>query len=440
MTHFIHHSKIIVAENRQRSEHDIEKHQELVTSISETAVGLQNAIVCRESSEGYILVSGERRLRAMRAIYALDGVFKYGGVMVEPDHIPVHLLSELDELEAEEAEFEENVRRVDLNWKERAMATQRLATLRQKQADLGQREPPTVASLGKDLGLSSEAGKGYQTINQQLAIIPHLSDPDVAAAKTLQEGFKIAQRKERDAKNQAVGKSIGGKLLREQHLLLKGDCITWMEGWEGEGFDCILTDPPYGMGADEFGDSGGLAAGSHFYKDDRESWLTLMEKFIPLTWNITKPNAHLYMFCDIDNFVHLKDSLADVGWKVFRTPLIWHKPQGNRAPWPNAGPQRKYETILYAVKGGKSTLRLAPDVLTYPSDSNLGHPAQKPIDLYTDLLSRSCLSGERVLDPFCGSGPIFPAAHKCKVYATGVEGDETAFGIAAKRIEELGDD
>jgi DNA modification methylase len=76
-------------------------------------------------------------------------------------------------------------------------------------------------------------------------------------------------------------------------------------------------------------------------------------------------------------------------------------------------------------------------VLTWPSDPNLNHPAQKPVALYTDLLRRSCNPGDRVLDPFAGTGTIFPAAHSLKIFATGVEKNQSAYGIAVRRLKEL---
>jgi len=77
---------------------------------------------------------------------------------------------------------------------------------------------------------------------------------------------------------------------------------------------------------------------------------------------------------------------------------------------------------------------MAPDVVTYASDDNLGWAAQKPVALLTDFLSRSCRAGDSVLDPFAGSGSIFPAAHELKIKATGIELDSVAYGIAAKRL------
>jgi len=153
--------------------------------------------------------------------------------------------------------------------------------------------------------------------------------------------------------------------------------------------------------------------------------------------NLVSPQAHLYVFCDIDWFHTMKTEFSAAGWSVFRTPLIWYKKSGMRAPWPESGPQRKYETILYAVKEKRPILKMLGDVLDYPPDTNLGHAAQKPAALFEDLLRRSCLPGNSVLDPFCGSGPIFAAAHALKVRAVGIEMDQASYGISLGRINKL---
>jgi site-specific DNA-methyltransferase (adenine-specific) len=93
--------------------------------------------------------------------------------------------------------------------------------------------------------------------------------------------------------------------------------------------------------------------------------------------------------------------------------------------------------LLYAVRGDRPVTKLAPDVLTYPTDPNLNWAAQKPVALYQDLLVRSCRPGDSVLDPFAGSGTIFPAAHPLKIRATGIELSPEAYGIAIQRLGEL---
>jgi DNA modification methylase len=42
-----------------------------------------------------------------------------------------------------------------------------------------------------------------------------------------------------------------------------------------------------------------------------------------------------------------------------------------------------------------------------------------------------------VLDAFAGTGTIFPAAHACKLYATGLELSAEYYGIAVKRLNAL---
>ncbi len=162
-----------------------------------------------------------------------------------------------------------------------------------------------------------------------------------------------------------------------------------------------------------------------------------MRVFIPETFRITKPSAHLYLFCDFDRFHELRSWCSAAGWKVFRTPLIWYKRANFRAPWPEHGPQRKYETILFAIKGDRVVNKLAPDVLDHNSDSNLDHSAQKPVSLYQDLLSRSARAGDRVLDPFAGTCPIFPAAQALTCFATGIEVDPSYYSIGVKRLQTL---
>jgi site-specific DNA-methyltransferase (adenine-specific) len=93
--------------------------------------------------------------------------------------------------------------------------------------------------------------------------------------------------------------------------------------------------------------------------------------------------------------------------------------------------------ILFAIKGKKRVTQIFPDVISVQSDPNLGHQAQKPVGIYKDLLRRSCRPGDSVLDPFAGTGTIYPACHELKLKATGIELSAAACGIAAQRIKEL---
>ena len=433
MPNLIDADSIIIPENRQRRQFDPAKLQELITSIEK--LGLLQPPVLRQSDNIFTLVAGERRLRAMKEIWELGGSFHYQGLRTPHNQVPYTLLSDLGPLAAREAELDENIRREDLTWQERGAAEAALLSLRQDQAVAHGFTPiPTHTDLAEELGMAKGTAN---SIRKRILLSDHLHIPEVAKAATAEEAFKILKRREERQRNAALAEALGGEVTSSRHELHNVNCIPWLRTQHAATFDIILTDPPYGMGADEFGDSGGMSSGAHFYNDSPENFQSLMADLLPELTRVAKPESHLYLFCDIDWFGHLKDALKALGWNVFRTPLIWYKPSGFRAPWPEHGPQRKYETILYARRGDLRTLILAGDVIDCAPDSNLGHNAQKPVELYHNLLRRSARAGMRVLDPFCGTGPIFPAAQRLSVAAIGCELDPAAYGIAATRLKDL---
>ena len=430
--------RVIVPTNRQRKYHDPSAHQELVSSIRDSEGGLQNAPVVREEDSVLLLVSGERRLRALSEIYELGGVARYLGQPLPEGLVPVVTFESLDSLAAEEAELDENTKRLDLTWQERSETIARLMALRQRQASAMGLPAPTVADVAEEVR-GSRLGSSQEATRREIIVAKHLDNPVIKDAKSVDEAFKILRRVEQQESNVRKSASIAQTYGKHNLNLVRGDCLEWLASQPDAFVDVVLTDPPYGIGADEFNDSGLSAEGlgGHFYEDSFDSWALLMDKLWPQLARVTKPESHLYMFCDIDRFPLLKGYATLAGFKTFRTPLIWLKPGGMRAPWPQQGPQRKYETILFCVKGSKPVNFLRGDTISAVADSNLGHPAQKPVDLYRELLCRSALAGETVLDPFCGSGPIFPAAKHLSLTAYGVEQEPAAHGIAAQRIEDL---
>lgn len=423
--------QVVVPEGRQRRAFDPVKMQELTDSIA--SKGLIHPIVLREDNT---LVVGERRLRAIRDLAGLGLPIRHDSEEVPLGAIPYTSLTELSPLEAEEAELEENIQRVDLTWQERASATSRLRSLRIAQAVAAGVSEPSVAELAEEVRGSSKGNFQEQT-RRELIVAKHLDKPEVASAANVDEAFKVLRRAEQTERSRALGESVGRTFTADLHRCINADALDWLAACPAEQFDVILTDTPYGMGAHEFGDSGRMNMAAHSYVDDDDTFQRCLDAAEAHFYRVTKPLAHLYWFCDIDKFFRSREAFARAGWWVFRTPLIWHKPNGARAPWPENGPHRKWECILYAVKGKRFTTKLASDVLSYSNEPNAVHGAQKPVALFTDLLSRSVNPGDSVLDPFCGTGPIFPAAHELKCRATGIEIDQASYGIAVQRIEDL---
>jgi DNA modification methylase len=425
---------ILISPNRQRKIFTPESIQELAASIADC--GVIHPIVVRKNPEGLIeLVAGERRIKALDICWGFGQEVRCGNRVIPEGSVPCTYLGSIDPILAFEIELEENIRRVDLDWKEKASATRQLYELRRMQAERKGAPIPTPATIAIEVSGTSE-GWYQENIRQDLILSQHLANPVVAAAKTRKEAFKALKRDEENKRHAELGRSVGATFTAAVHTLLQGDCLKIMQELPDATFDVILTDPPYGIDAQDFGDSDGKAQ-AHFYDDSYETWRSLVEGLAGQTVRLSKPEAHLYCFCDIDRFIELRDILGAAGWTCFRTPLIAVNPTAMRTPWVDGGPQRKWQMCLYARKGNKPVMRIYGDVLTYPSDANLGHQAQKPVGLYQDLLRRSVRPGDTVLDPFCGTGTIFPAAHELKVRATGIELDAAAAGIAAARLGAL---
>lgn len=444
--HVIPSAEIIIRSNRQRRQFSQESILQLAGSISES--GLLHPVVVRWADDEYTLVAGERRIKALEHLWFLGQEVICNDHSIPEGHVPCLYLGELSDLAAEEAELDENLRREDLTWQERADATARLDNLRARQAEKEGGVAPNTADIARELSPESTSGLAdgelgaYQAnVRKDIILGNALQDPVkrevIKSAISRKDAFKLLKRHEEASRYATLAKALGPSFTRSLHTLLQGDCLSLMPNLPAASFDVICADPPYGIGADDFGDSGGKAAGAHFYDDSPDTWRELVAGCAAHLTRLVKPSAHAYVFCDITRFNELAAIFRFEGWRVFRTPLIWHKPDGMRAPWPEAGPQRKYEVILYALRGDRPVTRLYPDLVSYPSDANLGHPAQKPIALLSDLLRRSIRPGDSVLDPFCGTGSTLVAGHGLQCKVTGIELDPAAFGIAAKRLEGL---
>jgi site-specific DNA-methyltransferase (adenine-specific) len=407
--------KVTVPESRQRTTFPQKEHEDLIASIRELSL-LQPPVL----RNGSVLAAGERRLRACMQIIADGDLIEHGGATCPSGHIPYIDLGDLDPIEAAEVELHENIRRVELSWQDRARAIEALRELRERKGD-----PITDIQLAREAEISPERVGTYTLIAR------HLNDPDVAKASSAAEARKIIDKKattEARLRSAFASSPTSGHAI---HTLAHADAREFLKTLPAASFDVILTDPPYGVGADTFGEQ----SSGHGYDDSLEHWLTLMPIIFGETFRVAKPDAHAYFFCDPRNYPNLIPMARRAGWTPWHVPLIWDKGNGT-LPEPDFGPRRTYEMIVYLRKGDRKVLQVLPDVLRYAPVFSKLHAAQKPIDLYIDLLSRSAEPGQAVLDCFAGSGTIFPAASRRKLIATGCEQSAESFAICRTRVNE----
>ena len=423
-------SSLSIPDNRQRREFDPKKLQALADSIM--SKGLLHPPVVRFDGDKYILVAGERRTRAITSLSSIDVSIQCHDTTIPAGSLPVTLLGDLHPLALREAELEENTIRVDLSWQEQAAAVAELDALRKEQAAATGGSHSAKATATEILGREA-VGSEITKVTDSIVVAKHLADPDVAKAKSQKEAIKIIQKKAEALHREKLAETFNPEVT--PHTALLGSCFSLSPELAAGSFDVILTDPPYGIGADSFGD---MASTEHAYEDSSDYALECYKLVAREGFRLTKPSAHLYAFLDPRMWHEVSFEFTLAGWDVWPTPLIWNKLNG-MLPKPEHGPRRTYEMVLFASKGGKKINKVAADIITCPLVQDRNHGAQKPVALYTELLSRSALPNDRVLDFFMGSGTIFPACNKLKLIATGMEVHKPYFDLALSRITSLED-
>ncbi len=399
----------------------------LATSIQ--SKGLFHAILVQR--DGKTVVAGERRSRALRSLYELEIPITYDGEEVPLGEVPIIGIGDLSPLDIREAELEENVIRVNYSWQEKSEAVRQLHELRTVQAEeRGERQRLTDTAIEVDP--LSNISTAITDISEDLLVSAYLEDEEIRKASTRKDAAKLIRKKLQKQKMEKLARDFDLDKLKTEHELIRGDLIEKLKDFEASTFDCIIADPPYGIDADQFKNQNAV---KHTYKDDKEYSDLIITTIVEEGMRITKQKAHCYMFLDIGRFEDVKLIFQMAGWYVWKTPFIWYKGTTiGLLPRPNHGPRRSYEAILYAIKGNKETTMVASDVITVEHDRDVERGAHTPIGVYANLLARTCVPGDKVLDPCCGTGPIFPAASRNRVIATGIELEEAAFGQALSRI------
>lgn len=393
--------------------------------------GLLHPIVINSKSE---LVAGERRLTAIKQLHEEGLDFCCDGLPVQAGFIPYTNILDLSPDDFLEAEVEENIFRVALSWQEEVSAIAMIHELRK-------RENPKQTATATAIELAGLRGTASKTemmnVSRAMILKEHAANPRVARAKTASEAFKavLDEQEKRFQANLVVQEQTSERT----HTIIHGDCREEMLKLQTGSIATILADPPYGISADKQGKES-----NHYYDDSPEHALEICEFIIREGFRVCKPRAVLFMFCDIEHFLHLREYAKQQAWSTYRTPIIWSKADAanGSAPWGKAGFTRSYEVMLFAVKG-QAELRIpgGKDVLYFDRVSRGArvHAAEKPFALLYKLVSISTMAGETILDPCAGSGSIIPAAtkHLCRVIA--IERDDSSYAECLSRLAGGGD-
>ena len=469
---------IEVRPERQRK--DLGDLEDLKSSIRN--LGLINPIVVeeKEDGQGYWVIAGERRFRALQGIAIEDGTMN--------SQAEIRLFSDLDEEARQLIELDENIKRKNLEWPEYVRALDKMWKL------LG-------AGKMSQAECAERIGVPQKTFNHALAIFEYLDDERVQAAVNFSNAYNIVQRindrkmanvmmetldtidsilEDEDGlveksgetgdsllgasskKNGGAEKShpsndgiakggTDGQLDLEDFLdrnssgrsadvapandcpykIIQGDFFEWAAGYEGKPFDFIHCDFPYGIEHDrsEQGRTDTFGA----YEDSEDIYKKLVLGLLAQKDKIIAPSANVVCWLSLRYAEWTRAQFEAAGFQCLVQPFIWHKNDGKGiVADPACGMRNVGEYALVFVRNRRRVAKIIANIIDAPATKHF-HASEKPREVLDKLFSAFVDDSSRVLDPTCGSGTSIQAAWKNKAKeALGIELDG-GFAIEAQK-------
>ena len=354
-----------------------EEIQRLAGKLKRVPLGLtamRIAYVTDAPGGGRMVISGNKRLRCLKAAYGEDG------------KVPAEWFQDITAMsEAERHEF-----RINANISDGSFDAEKLLA----QYDIGE-----LAEL-----MSAEAID--ELCKQAEKDDPKSGQTDADSVPSAPE-TPVSKR--------------GEVYICGEHRLMCGDAtsaadVTRLMG--GGKADMLLTDPPYNV-ALGMGGSFDEARKRHRHTDglviandsmpDSE-FHDFLVRFYRAAADAMKPGAAFYIFHADNEGLNFRSALKESGLTLRQT-LIWVK---NSMTLGRQDYQWRHEPCLYGWKDGthrwfgdrKQTTCLEFDRPTVSKQ----HPTMKPVRMFEYLIKQSTKSGEIVADLFGGSGTTMIAA------------------------------
>ncbi len=245
-------------------------------------------------------------------------------------------------------------------------------------------------------------------------------------------------------------------------VVINADLMDCIDDIPDEYFNLIIIDPPYNLDKNFHG--------KKFAKMQPEAYEDYLRSWFYKVCDKLAPNGTLYMCGDWKCSSSMQRVIEERLTIVNRITWQREKGRGAKTNWKNA-----MEDIWFAVKNPKDyyfdveSVKMKRKVIapyrvdgnpkdweateagnfriTYPSNfwddicipfwsmpENTDHPTQKPEKLYAKLVLASSKPGDRVFDPFLGSGTAAVVARKLGRKYCGVEVNREYCRWAVKRL------
>jgi len=196
--------------------------------------------------------------------------------------------------------------------------------------------------------------------------------------------------------------------------LLNMDCMDYLESCPDKAFDLAIVDPPYGIGVNV---SMGRRAGqpkSGYHKFSGEDKSPPQPEYFDKLRRVSKNQIIWGANHFIDSFPFMSNSPC---W------LMWDKGFSEDVTF------AQYELAWTSFK------TTAKKYDKSPCEKWRIHPTQKPVALYSWILTSYAKPGQRILDTHLGSGSSAIAAHYFGCDFVGTELDPDYFSAAQARFD-----
>lgn len=244
--------------------------------------------------------------------------------------------------------------------------------------------------------------------------------------------------------------------------VINADLFDCLDAIPNDYFHLIIIDPPYNLAKDFHGNK--------FSKLNTTSYEAYLRTWFGKVCDKLTPNGTLYMCGDWQCSLSMQKVISERLTILNRITWQREKGRGAKANWKNA-----MEDIWFAVKNPKDyyfdveAVKMKRKVIapykvdgkpkdweqtesgnfriTYPSNfwddisipfwsmpENTDHPTQKPEKLYAKLILASTKPGDKIFDPFLGSGTSAVVAYKLNRNYVGIELNHDYCLWAAKRL------
>lgn len=415
--------------DRLRESYGDEEFADLCNSIE--WMGLLQPIVVEapDGNGSHKLVAGENRLRAVVHLHTKNRAIPNCPRNQIKAEIQGHLTPETALI----IEFEENIRRKDLTYVEKAKYIHRFHNLFTSRTSKWTAEMTAAA-----LKLSKASISYYLNIEEAVK-----TNPEVAKAITLSAAvkrMKTVEKLEKKRREIAFLTLRGDQgVQRARDALVMDDARNWILSVPDHSVDMVNFDPPWG---DEV--SRKSAENWDSFDDSTEVSDELMHSLFPELHRILKPDSFCVFWYRQWYYSEALKLATHYGFdvKFTRTPCIWYKPDktSDQMRFPEKQLIDAYETFLLLRKGDPVfNEREIQNVFVEPRvpRSQQIHPTEKPLSLMERLVKLCCVPGSVVLDPCAGSAATLHAAWNIHRRPLGCELKRPFYDAALARLMEV---